>query len=302
MEGTESLTVQSLKEELRKQQEAMALNAAYFAELESRLETSDDRIEDLTRQVADVELVSEQYRVAIGQQSTEDNTDNVRQETPQTVLDEENDDLHQLQLKFDEAMRECALLVQERDELRASNQRQDVTRRQLEQRLASLSSSFRQSETRQSTVDDSLGDGDLTAKVPGSPVPSQEDRLAAELNETESADSRALTQDHTKTLEELSIVKAQYQEALQKLSALESKSAEAGVPGSVSDAEGQDATAAGSDRGASVADGQSAGDTSAKQGQNDKTRGDGSPITEDRQDFQVGRGQSKIPTAYVRGM
>jgi chromosome segregation ATPase len=302
VQDTESLTVQSLKEELKKQQEAMALNATYLAELESRLETSDDRIEDLTRQVADLEMASEIDQVAVGQRSTENVTDDVGQELAQTVLDEKNDALRELQLQYDEATRECALLVKERDELRAANKDQEVTRRQLEQRLVSLSSNSPRSEIRQDTVDDTLGDGDLTAKVPGSPVPSQTDGLAAESDEAEPVDSRALTRDHAKTLEELSIVKAQYQEALKKLSALDSKSEDSGVSDLASDVEGQEAPTAESDRRVSMVKGESAKNTSAKQGRNNKSQSDGSPITKDRSDFQVGRGQSKVPTAYVQEM
>jgi hypothetical protein len=49
-----------LQEQLVKQKETLAFNAISLAELESRLETADDRIEDLTRQIAQLESETEQ--------------------------------------------------------------------------------------------------------------------------------------------------------------------------------------------------------------------------------------------------
>lgn len=270
----------------------MALNATYLAELESRLETSDDRIEDLTRQIAGLETGSQKDEMATDGDSTEES------KAPQkAALDQKEGDLRELQLKFDKAARECALLVEERDQLRASNETQQIARQQLEQRLESLSSVSQQSNIRQA-ISDSTPD-ESSAKVPGSPLPSKIDLPATESNETKQAEFYDSTQEHVKTLEELSIVKAQYQEALKKLSVLNARLERSGVLDLTFDEDGQDCLAPGSDGRVSLAEDESAEKGTEDQGQCNQSQKDGSPQTKGQPDFQVGRGRSNMSTAYV---
>lgn len=222
-EGADSFTVQKLKEELRTQLEAMARNATYLSELENRLETSDDRIEDLTRQIADLELASHQEKVVDNHALQAAAEDRLRAE-----LIAKDGQLRELQVKFDRMMRECTLLVDERVKLQASNERLELAQEQLQQRMDILSSLPQDSENGRIIINDTRETSDTQTKVPGSPVSATAD-LTSSSNDFQESGTLVTAPEHAKTLKELSFVKAQYQEARKKLGILTSESEISGV-------------------------------------------------------------------------
>ncbi|KAJ9101824.1 hypothetical protein QFC21_003163 [Naganishia friedmannii] len=58
--GDHGPVIRNLQQQLAKQKDTLSFNAISLAELESRLETADDRIEDLTRQIQQLEKEAEQ--------------------------------------------------------------------------------------------------------------------------------------------------------------------------------------------------------------------------------------------------
>lgn len=270
--------MQNLKEELRRQEEALARNATYLSELENRLETSDDRIEDLTRQVADLELASHQEEVADNHALHAAAEDRLRAE-----LVAKDGQLRELRVKFDRMMRECTLLVDERDKVQTSNERLELAQEQLQQRMDILSSIPPDFENSRAIMNDTRETGDEPTKVPGSPVSATAD-LTSRLTRFKEAETTATAQEYAKTLEELSIVKAQYQEALKKLSILSSESERSGVTSP--------------DEAASPEDAEVSNEGPEEEGRiNGKDTG--SPDVKSRPDFQVGRGQSKPSITWV---
>ncbi|KAJ9096863.1 hypothetical protein QFC20_006331 [Naganishia adeliensis] len=198
--GDDSQIVQRLKGELNKQKQTLALNATYLAELESRLETSDDRVEDLTRQIADLEREAKQPGEQEDIASNHDPDVDANRRLKDT-LEKKDSRLRDLQRELDKALKECTILAGERKDARTPSERHPATR------------------------PDHTDDAEMLTKVPGSPILTEQGISAVESDAADQNEDvySSLKKDHIKTLADLTIMNEQYQKALADINRLTSQ-------------------------------------------------------------------------------
>lgn len=266
--------MQRLKEELDKQKQTLALNATYLAELESRLETSDDRVEDLTRQIADLEREAKQPGEPEAIALNHDHNVNENRRLMDT-LEQKDSRLRDLQRELDKALRECTVFAAERKDAHTHSERHATAR------------------------PNQADDADMSTKVPGSPglTDQNEPAIESELANQNVGEYYTLKKEHLKTLADLTIITEQYQKALADINrlTLQFRKTSQQEPAAASGNEVEQAEAKGSDPTTDIA--------SEKHAVDDEKREEGDqPKTEPAltQDFQAGRGQSRIPSSrYV---
>jgi hypothetical protein len=249
------------------------LNAAYLAELESRLETSDDRVEDLTRQIAELEQEAKQQ----GEQAvrTSDNHRDVNELRRLRVTIEEKDSrILDLQRELGRALKER--VISQGDPQDPRNGQYFATRA------------------------DHTEEADLSTKVPGSPAPKEENHFAIvrESTDQNEGENSSLRKEHVKTLAELTAMTEQYQKALADITRLSSQ---------LEETSRQEATFAPGDADEQLqakglplmpSDASNEIPVDGERKKEDGTHGKMEPGL--KQDFPMGRGQSRIPSSrYV---